>query len=68
MPLFSGKEGQARMQPHAHTHAHSNTHTHTHTHTPLPALVLGEGQNNLLNKDSAGKLPSVSSGPFPRHG
>lgn len=64
MPLFSGKEGQARMQPHAHTHAHSNTHTHT----PLPALVLGEGQNNLLNKDSAGKLPSVSSGPFPRHG
>ena len=36
MPPFSGKEGQARMQPHAHTQAHS------HTHTP-PCLGAGEG-------------------------
>lgn len=62
MPLFLGKEGPARMRPHAHTHAHSHTHN---THTHLPALVLGGGQKNLLNKDSTGKLPSVSQWSLP---
>ena len=48
------------------SHTCTLTHTHTtHTHTPLPALVLGGGQNNLLNKDSAGKLPSVSQWSLP---
>lgn len=48
--------------------AASCPHTSTLTHTrPLPALVLGRGQNHLLNKDSAGKLPSVSQWSLPPH-
>lgn len=49
---FPGKEDRARTRPHAHTHIHTLTH--------LPALALGSGQNNLLSKDCARKLPSLS--------
>lgn len=45
--------------------AASCPHTCTLTHTHLPALVLGGGQKNLLNKDSTGKLPSVSQWSLP---